>query len=71
MKPYDMMSSFRDAKILFQGQQNENRTEIKREHTEERHRRQITEAADPRRDQHRAQEPGPLGDTTSEGHSTL
>jgi hypothetical protein len=46
MKPYDMMSSFRGANTLFQGQQNKGRTDQERTQkrdTQERHRREIIE----------------------------
>jgi hypothetical protein len=58
MKPYDKVSSFRGANTLLQGQQNKRG----RQKTED----EIT--GDPRR---KAEEPGLLRDTTSEGHSKL
>jgi hypothetical protein len=69
MKPWDKVSSFRGANTLFQGQQNKDtqrRRQITEERSKERPETQIKD--DPRI---RAEEPGPLRDTASEGPSTL
>jgi hypothetical protein len=83
MKPWGNESSFPRANTIFEGQQlngQTHREDRRREETEKRdhgrtyHRREIKGATreqiqgDPRI---RAEEPGPLRDTTSEGQITL
>jgi hypothetical protein len=54
MKPYDMVSSFRGANTLLQGQQNKGRRD-RREKTEKRDHRRRTEKADQQGDKSRSQ----------------
>jgi hypothetical protein len=78
MKLYDKVSSLRGAKILLHGQQINGQTHregrspkvVTEQTTEERSKeRPETQIKEDKRT--RAEEPGPLRDTTSEGHSTL
>jgi hypothetical protein len=48
MKPWDMVSSFRGANTLFQGQQNKSKTD-RRENTEKRETEERTQKTDHRR----------------------
>jgi hypothetical protein len=71
MKPWDEVSYFQDTDTLLQGQQNKGRSD-----REERSWKNRSQKRDQKSDQRpdpriRAEEPGPLRDTTSEGPSTL